>query len=281
MSALDDAATRPQAQRPRPALGLLAAARPALPATVALLALLAVWEGVTARAHVIPGYLLPAPSAIAAEMRAQFGYLVQQTGVTASEILLGYLLGAALGGGCALLIFYSRTLRRTLYPLVVATQYMPKLAVAPLIVVWFGLDMWPKVLVTALVCLFPIMMSVLLGLRAGDRQVLELMYVLNASRWQTFWMIRLPAALPHLFAGLKVGVTLATTGALVAEWISADAGLGYLIVSALGDFHTTLLYAALVMLLGLGLLLFGLIVLAERRLLPHRPGVEVAEHTLL
>ncbi len=251
-----------------------------LPAFIAFLALLGLWEIGTAHLHLIAAYLLPAPSAIAEELGEHWLYLLQQTWVTVQEILLGYLAGMLLGFGLALLIFYSRILQRTLYPFVLMTQYVPKLAVAPLIIVWFGLDIRPKVLVTALICMFPIMINSLLGLRSSDAQTLELMYLLNATRWQTFWMIRLQAAAPLAFVGLKVGITLATTGAIVAEWISADAGLGYLIVFSLGDFQITTLYASLIMLMGLGLALFGLVVLAERLLMPHQPRSGIAERLL-
>jgi NitT/TauT family transport system permease protein len=259
---------------------LTAQIREYAPALAALVGALAFWQLATARLHLVASYLLPAPTDIAATMHAHVGYLLGQTWVTAREIVLGYLAGTALGIAFALMIFYSRLLRRIVYPFVLTSQYLPKLAVAPLIIVWFGLDVWPKVLVTALICLFPIMVNTLAGLRDSDPCALELLHVLHASRRQTFLMIQLPAACPQIFAGLKVGITLATTGAVVAEWISADAGLGYLITFSLGDFQITMLYAALVMLACLGIALFGLVVLAEHLLMPHQPSAQMAEHTL-
>lgn len=248
-----------------------------VPAFVTFIALLIVWQVITARYHLVAAYLLPAPLDIAKEMGNDKTILLQQTWATTKEIIVGYFLGVGMGVGFALMIFYSRLLERVVYPFVLTTQYVPKLAIAPLIIVWFGLGIWPKVLVTALVCMFPIMINTLVGLRGSDARLIELMHLLNANRWQVFRMIRLPGAIPHIFAGLKVGITLATIGAIVAEWIASDSGLGYLIVFSLGYFHTTELYAALVMLTALGLVLFGLVVLAERLLTPHQPHLEITE----
>jgi NitT/TauT family transport system permease protein len=200
--------------------------------------------------------------------------ILRHTWITLTEILLGYAGGMLLGFAGALAVFYSRTLQRIIYPLVLLSQFVPKLAIAPLLIIWFGFNITPKILVTALVCMFPIMIDTLTGLRSTDSRLLDLMYTLNASRWQVFTKIRLPAATPHIFAGLKVGITLATIGAIVAEWISSDSGLGYLIVYSIGFFEINKLFAALTMITLVGLALFLFIVLLERLFAPHQPSLE-------
>lgn len=222
----------------------------------------------------IPKYLVPAPSAVLEEMLSSSSGLLRHTGVTLTEILLGYGAGIVLGFAGALAIFYSRLLQRIIYPVVLLSQFVPKLAIAPLIIVWFGFTITPKVLVTALICMFPITINALAGLKASDPRHLDFMHTLDATRRQVFFKIRLPAAVPHIFAGLKVGITLATIGALVAEWISSEAGLGYLIVFALGFFRIEELFAALVMITGVGLLLYLLVVVLEKLVAPHQRSVK-------
>lgn len=222
----------------------------------------------------IPKYLVPAPSAVIQEMLSSSSSLLRHTGVTLTEILLGYAAGIVLGFAGALAIFYSRLLQRIIYPIVLLSQFVPKLAIAPLLIVWFGFSITPKVLVTALICMFPITINALAGLKASEPRHLDFMHTINASRWQVFFKIRLPAAVPHIFAGLKVGITLATIGALVAEWISSEAGLGYLIVFALGFFRIEQLFAALVMITLVGLLLYLLVVVLEKLLAPHQRSLK-------
>ncbi len=251
-----------------------------IPATAFFLFLLVLWEIFTDTLHLIPDFLVPAPTAMVKEMFSPQLNLLRHTWVTLSEILLGYAAGMLLGFAGALAVFYSRVLQRIIYPLVLLSQFVPKLAIAPLLIIWFGFTITPKVLVTALVCMFPMMIDTLAGLESADPRLLDLMHTLSAGRWQVFTKIRLPAAMPHIFAGLKVGITLATIGAIVAEWISADAGLGYLIVFALGFFKITQLFAALTMVTLVGLVLFLLVVLLERLLAPHQPSIESTQKTM-
>lgn len=251
-----------------------------LPAVLFFIGLLVIWEISTATLHLIPDYLVPAPSAIAAQMLSPKSNLLYNTWITLEEILLGYLAGMVMGFGGALAVFYSKTLQRIIYPIVLLSQFVPKLAVAPLLIIWFGFSITPKILVTALVCMFPIMIDTLAGLQSADPQLLDLMHTLSARRWQVFFKIRLPAAMPNIFAGLKVGITLATIGAIVAEWIAAEAGLGYMIVFALGFFKIEQLFAALVMITLLGLLLFFLIVGLERLISPHQAHIQSSQQTM-
>jgi NitT/TauT family transport system permease protein len=249
-----------------------------LPAFVFFVIILAIWEAL-AIAGALPAYLLPAPSAIFMQMISSGDQLLKHTLVTVTEIVLGYMAGIAAGFLGALAIFYSRTLQRIVYPIVLLSQFVPKLAIAPLLIIWFGFTITPKIVVTALICLFPILINTVAGLNASDPQLLDLMHTLDAKRWQVFVKIRLPAAMPHIFAGLKVGITLATIGAIVAEWISAEAGLGYLIVFALGFFKIEQMFSALVMITLVGLVLFLLIALLERIVTPHQPAIDYRNET--
>ena len=244
-----------------------------LPAITFFIIVVLIWEIATKYLSLVPSYLLPAPSAIVKEMFQPGTNLLKHTWVTTTEILVGYALGTIVGFASALIIVYSPFLRRIIYPIVLLSQFVPKLAIAPLIIVWFGFSITPKVIVTALICLFPILIDSVVGLEASDPRLLDLMHTYDANRWQVFRKIRLPTAAPHIFAGLKVGITLATIGAIVAEWISAEAGLGYLVVFALGFFQIERLFAALVMITILGLFLFLIIVLLEKAINPHQPSV--------
>jgi NitT/TauT family transport system permease protein len=249
------------------------------PAVIFFVAVLLVWE-VLSDLGVIATYLAPAPSTIAQEMVESADSLLRHTGVTLVEIVLGYLGGIAIGFVGALAIFYSRVLERIIYPIVLFSQFIPKLAIAPLLIVWLGFTITPKIVVTALICMFPIMINTVAGLHASDSRLLEFMHTLNATRWQVFTKVRLPAAIPHIFAGLKVGITLATIGAIVAEWISAEAGLGYLIVFSLGFFRIEEMFAALVMITLVGLVLFLLVAAAERLIAPHHPSLNYTSETI-
>ncbi len=251
-----------------------------LPTLGFFLVLLFFWELFTSILHVIPNFLVPAPGSMLREMFSPQLGLLRHTWVTLSEILAGYAIGMLFGFAGALSTFYSPALRRIVYPIVLLSQFVPKLAIAPLLIVWFGFNITPKILVTALVCMFPIMIDTLTGLESTDRSLLDLMHTLSANRVQVFFKIRLPAAMPHIFAGLKVGITLATIGAIVAEWISAEAGLGYLVVFALGFFKTAQLFAALTMITLLGLALFLLVLLLERVLTPHQPSLQDIQKTM-
>lgn len=248
-----------------------------LPALIFFSLLVLGLELATKYLGLIPKFLVPPPSAVLQEILSPNSGLLRHTGVTLTEILLGYAAGIFLGFSGALAIFYSRLLQRIIYPIVLLSQFVPKLAIAPLLIVWFGFTITPKVLVTALICMFPITINALAGLRASDPRHLDLMHTLDATRAQVFFKIRLPAAIPHIFAGLKVGITLATIGALVAEWISSEAGLGYLIVFALGFFRIEELFAALVMITLVGLLLYLLVLALEKVLAPHQRSVNVPE----
>jgi len=194
--------------------------------------------------------------------------LIDNTWVTVEEILIGFSLAIALGVVLAILIRSSRTIERAVYPWLVVSQMVPVPAVAPIFVIWTGFDLRPKVMVVALVAFFPIAVNSIDGLRAADPQLLRLMRTLRASRWQQFRYARLPAALPFLFSGLKVAAALAVIGAVFGEWVGSSEGLGHLILVLNNATETATMFATIFVLSVIGIALFGLVILLERRLLP-------------
>jgi NitT/TauT family transport system permease protein len=160
--------------------------------------------------------------------------------------------------------------RQTLYPLIVASQAVPKVAIAPALVAWLGLGMAPKLVVVATMVFFPVVVTAAQGFSSVDRSLLDLLRSVDASRWQVFRQVRFPHALPHIFAGLKIGITLAVVGAVVGEWVGASEGLGYVLLQANTQLDSTLLFAAMFVLIAMGIVLFVLIEVAERLLVPWR-----------
>lgn len=235
--------------------------------TAAFIAALLVWQAVVTVAE-IRSYILPPPTAVLQALVTYQARILRDTLITTQEILAGYAVAVVLSIPLAILIAYSPLFSRTIWPLLIFSQIMPKIALAPLFVVWFGFGFIPKVLVTFLLSFFPIVIDSVAGFRSLDPEVLYLARSGGASGWDIFWKVRLPAALPHIFAGLKVAAALATTGAIIGEFVGSDRGLGYLLLDANGNLNTALLFAALVVLSSIGLLLYGLVSLVERALIP-------------
>ncbi|GLF98471.1 ABC transporter permease [Streptomyces yaizuensis] len=232
-----------------------------------LLACFAAWWAVAA-AELVEPYLVPSPGATLDVLTGRPGYLWQHTWVTTYETLLGFGIAVAVGVLAAVIMVYSATVEKTLYPILLFAQVVPKIAVAPLFVVWLGFGTAPKILIAVLIAFFPVVISMVTGLRSVDPEMLDLAATMGAGPWQTFTRIRFPASLPHLFAGLKVAVTLAVTGAVVGEFVGADEGLGYVIFQANGNLDTPVLFAALLVMSLIGVVLFVLVELAEKLLLP-------------
>lgn len=243
--------------------------------TAFLLLLVALWE-LVARVGSIPVYILPAPSAIGERIVSSWATLWDATLVTTSEVLVGFAIGVVLGIALAIPIAYSRVVRSTLYPLIVASQAVPKIAIAPLLVLWLGFGIWPKIAVTSLMVFFPVTVTAAEGFSSVDRNLLDLLRSVDASPAQIFLRIRFPHALPQIFSGLKVGITLAVVGAVVGEWVGADSGLGYLLTYANTLLDSTLLFAALFLLIVLGVVLFVVVDLAERVLVPWHQDDAIA-----
>jgi NitT/TauT family transport system permease protein len=198
--------------------------------------------------------------------------------VTGSEILAGYALAILVSVPLALLIAGSRLVERTIYPLVVFLQIVPKIAIAPLFIIWFGFGLTPKLLLVFLLCFFPIVVGAVAGFKSVDPDVSDLGRSTGASAWRLFTKIRLPQALPELFTGLKVGAALAATAAVVAEFVASNRGLGYLLLEYNGNLETAMVFAVIVVLALMGLALYGLIELLERLAIPwHVRQRSVAE----
>ncbi len=233
---------------------------------VTTLVLLLIWEACV-RAFEIRGFLLPAPSKIIEQFLQAPGYLLRESLDTMATTLLGFGLALALGVLAAIGIVYSRFLDRTLYSLLVALNAVPKVALAPLFVIWLGTGAAPKVAIAMLIAIFPILIDTVLGLKSADPDMLAMARVNRASRAGILWKIRFPAALPSIFAGMKVGISFALVGTIVGEFVAGGSGLGHVILVAQGSFDTPTVFVALGLLCLLGVLSFKAIELAERRLL--------------
>lgn len=241
--------------------------RVALPGSF-LLFLLVLWE-VVVRWQEVPQFLLPAPSAIWDQIVTSWStVLVGHAWITIQEILAGFGLGWFLGVTLAIGIAYSTFLERTLYPLIVAAQAVPKIAIAPLFVVWLGFGLAPKILVTVLLVFFPIVVTTAHGLMSVNPSLVQLLRSVSANEWQIFRKVRMPHALPHMFSGMKIGVTFAVVGAVVGEWVGASAGLGYLILFSQSQMRTTTTFAAIALLVLIAVTLFTIISLLARFAVP-------------
>ena len=246
-------------------------------AALLVLALLGGWE-LYADLGGIDQFLLPAPSDVAASLWTDRGLLWDNFTVTAGEVLLGIAVSLAAGVLLAVAIHLSRTLRRATYPLLVASQTIPIVIVAPLLVAWLGYDLGPKLAIVGLICFFPVVVTTLDGLAGVDPDLRKLMRTLDASRLQTLRHVEAPAALPALLSGAKIAVTIAVIGAVLAEQAGSSDGLGHLILQSIPQFETARSWAAVVVLAAFAIVLFGALALAERRLVPwaHRSEGDTA-----
>ena len=210
-----------------------------------------------------PKVILPAPSDIAAALTANFAVIWQQTVPTMRDTLAGFALAAIFGIGLASLLSFSRLLRDAIYPLVVVIQLVPKIAWTPLFIVWAGIG-WPsRLAIATFIGFFPIFIAMMAGLDSTDRSLVRLCRGLTATPWRTFWLVRLPASMPYLFAGLKIAITLAVIGVIVAEFISSSEGLGFLILKSAALLQTDLILAAITMLCVIGLACYGAVHVGE------------------
>jgi ABC-type nitrate/sulfonate/bicarbonate transport system permease component len=214
--------------------------------------------------------MLPPPSAIARSFRDDRELLFDNARVTLLEILLGFGCALVIGVAVGIAIASSRILERALYPIIIASQTIPMVALAPLLLIWYGYGLLPKVIVTTLVCFFPIAVSTVDGLRAVDREVIAMLRTFGAGRWRRFWLASVPSAMPSLFSGIRVAITFSVIGAVFGELVGASEGLGYLMQRAAAQFQTARVFAALFILSGMGVGLFALATLLERLALPWR-----------
>jgi len=237
-----------------------------------LIAALLGWEAAV-RLLALPAYLVPTPMAVFSEIAEFPLWYAQQAAFTTAITLAGFLAAAVFGVAFAVVITESRTLEKILFPPFVALNSVPKVALAPLLVIWFGTGSPPKVLVAFLVAVFPVVVDAALGLRSAPADVLDLARALRGSRWSVLIRVKLFAALPSIFAGLKVAMSLALVGAIVGEFVSSQSGLGHVILSAQGNFDTARVFAALLLLGAIGLALIAALGAVERWAMPwRRPG---------
>ncbi|MGI9556850.1 MAG: ABC transporter permease [Solirubrobacterales bacterium] len=235
-----------------------------------VLALLAAWElaarwDVLADLLSIEPFLIPAPSQVAEALYLDRSLLLEDTWVTLQEVVLGFLLAVVLGVAFACALHLSLPVRRAFYPLVVASQTIPIVVLAPILVVWFGFGIGPKLAIIALICFFPITVNTFDGLRGVDRGQTKLMRTLEASRLQIFGRVEAPSALPGFFSGAKIAAAVAVIGAVFGEWAGSDSGLGHLMLTSSSQLLTARTFAAVVVLSGLAIALFALVGAAERR----------------
>jgi NitT/TauT family transport system permease protein/putative hydroxymethylpyrimidine transport system permease protein len=237
-----------------------------LPAAI-LLALLLIWE-LYARSGAVDDFILPSPTEVLSSLSDDRDLLWDNFWVTATEVGLGIVVALIAGALLAIAIHLVPTLRRALYPLLVGSQAVPIVIVAPLLVVWFGFGIAPKLGIIALVCFFPVVVTTLDALAAVDAEQLKMLRTLDATRWQEFRWVEAPAALPGALSGAKIAVAVAVIGAVFAEYSGSSEGLGNVILQATPQLETARAYAAVVLLAGFAVLLFALLSLAERLLVP-------------
>jgi NitT/TauT family transport system permease protein len=216
----------------------------------------------------IPKYLIPSPGAVLAQLVDDWGRLVRESAVTTYATLGGFLLSVLVGIPCAIAIAYSRQVESFLYPVLVFSQTIPKIAIAPLFIVWFGFGTFPKVVVAFLLGFFPVVVSTVTGFKSVEPDMLDLVRSMKATRLQTFRTVSFPHALPHIFSGLKVSITLAVVGAVVGEFVGSNSGVGYLLQLANGNFDLPLMFAGLFVLSIIGVILFVALELVEKLVIP-------------
>lgn len=246
-------------------------AREFLPALLVVGGLLLVWQ-IAAQTGLVSAAVLPAPSHIIQALVSDRSVIWSNTLQTVIETLIGLVLAVILGVLGACLIFLFSRLRKAVYPLLVMSQTVPLIALAPLLLVWFGFGLMPKVIIVVLYCFFPITIAVADGLASADKQLLDLMKSLRASRWQTLRYVQLPAALPSFFSGLKISGTYAVTGAIVGEYVGAYRGLGIYMQSAAHSSAIDLVFASILVIVLLSLALLIAVSLGEKLCLPWRDG---------
>lgn len=236
--------------------------------TLLFICLLILWEMIVKVKKISP-LILPKPTTIGENLFTLLlsGYFTAHIYTTLVEIISGFFVGALIGIGLGLLVAQSNTIRLLLKPYIIATQAMPKVALAPLLILWFGYGYTPKILIVALISFFPLFESTITGLLVVDKDRLALFQLLKASKWQTLWRLQLPTAIPYLLSGMRVAVVLSVVGAVVSEFIGANKGLGALIIVAQGMMDTPLLFSAFILLTVIGILLYASIYTIENLLL--------------
>lgn len=237
------------------------------PGILSVFSVIVIWE-LLVRIFKIPDYILPAPSVAIVTLFEYWDYIWLNMKTTLYEIGVGFGTTVLISIPIATLISYSKTFEKTLYPFMVFIQLIPKVAIGPLFVVWFGFGQMPKILMVFLLSFFPLLMDTVAGLKSLNGRLYYMARTMSESEWKFYWKIKLPNALPHIFSGLKTSVSMATVGAVVAEFLGSDSGLGYLLLRANGDINTKLLFAIIIVLCLMGMVFFLIIEFIERKAIP-------------
>ncbi|MES2280295.1 MAG: ABC transporter permease [Pseudomonadota bacterium] len=241
-----------------------------LPAIILSIVVLVVWEAIS-RIFKLPQFVLPAPSSIGKILVTRQASLSQAAWVTAEEILYGFLLSTAVGMLIAVLIARFERMGRAVYPLMVLFQNVPKIALAPLFILWFGYDLAPKILLIVVMAFFPVALNMLVGLQSADPNLVTLMRTVGASRTEILMRVQIPNSLPYLMSGIKIAITLSVIGAIVGEFAGASAGLGYMIQFASTQMETSLVFAALIQISLLGMFFYYAIEFIEWKYISWAP----------
>jgi NitT/TauT family transport system permease protein len=242
-------------------------------ASLAVLAVfLAAWEWLPG-VFAIPPFILPPASKVWSEFLRMLASdrLLWHSGITSLEVIVGFFLGSVLGMAIGYVLGVSPRAEVVLSPYILALQIAPKVAFAPLFVMWLGYTVYPKILVAILIVFFPVMVNVLTSMRTVDPDMVNLARAFSATRWQIFRMIEYPASLPPLFSGLRIGATLAVIGVVVGELVGGNLGLGYLLVFGEGQGNTAMVFVTIIMLTLIGIVAYGAVILVERRVLHYVP----------
>ena len=228
----------------------------------------------------IPDYLIPAPEVIAVQIVERWPLLSRHSLITLSEILAGFFMSIVIAVPLAMLIVINRTFERVTLPLLVMSQSIPKVAIAPIFVIWLGFGLLPKIAVAFLIAFFPILIATVAGLKSVEPDMLDLVKTMGGSARQLIWKVRVPHALPQFFSGLKISICLSVVGAIVGEFVGSDAGLGFLILTSSGDLDSGLLFSTLAILIVIGIVLFGTVSYLEKIALPWHVSVRIQEESL-
>jgi NitT/TauT family transport system permease protein len=241
-----------------------------------LVVFLAAWEGYV-RVFDVSAFLLPPPSLVVAEWIRSLGTLSLwfHTWITAYETILGFVIAAAVGVALGAVLGKLPKLEQTLNPFIIATQVVPKVALVPLLVVWFGFGLAPKVIIAAVLAFFPILLNTILGIKSVDRGYREVLISVNASRWQAITQLEFPSSLPYILTGMEIGIVLAIIGAVVGEYLGGNQGLGNLAVKEMNSYNTTALFAVIVHLSLLGFIFYALLVGTRRFVIPWHESVQI------
>ena len=243
------------------------------PALLMIITALTIWEGYVAISQ-IEKYILPPPSQIINAFFKHWTPIYEHAKVTIYEALVGYLVALIVSIILAILIDNNRFLKQGFYPILVASQTIPIIAIGPLITAWFGFGILPKVLVVALVAFFPIVVNMIDGFNSTDKDLINLLKTMKASKWQIFLKVKIPSALPNTFSGLRIAATYSVMGAVIGEWLGASKGLGIYIRNASNSYLIDQVFAAIIVIVGISILFYSVLLIAERVIIPWNREIE-------